>query len=510
MTNPTVRALVQHAAPALAARWAADLREVVRSGYEARDEAEVRSSCERGVAAFVAWLASGEPAAIEAYVRDEAASRLAQRVALADLLRALLQFRSTVGSWLGDEMLPSASAWEVAQAVEAFVRDAVGAAGAAYEEETLRGGQDLQAEPKAPPAYPHGVPVAPPAPERAGLPPAGPAAPHPEFPLRQPPPIPPTPEAGRLPARVAEALALAAAFTGAPQAVVVWTGSRSLAAWLDRDAVEVVDAPDAASWFELWTGDGQGWDPALSRGLPGDGWFVVPLPLSRGLLAVRSVAAWTVAVVEHLAPFFASALADADARDAGEEAMGQVIEVMAQAVDAKAGFARGHSTRVAELAGQIAAGLHLATDQVRSIRRAALLHDVGKIAVSERILHKKDRLTAGERTILSLHTERGARLLARAPALAPLAPLVAYHNARYDGGPGRRPARDAIPMGARVIAVADAYDAMISPRPHRRAMPPDDAIAELRRAAGTQFDPAVVEALVEALVRAGIRETSPA
>jgi two-component system cell cycle response regulator len=132
------------------------------------------------------------------------------------------------------------------------------------------------------------------------------------------------------------------------------------------------------------------------------------------------------------------------------------------------------------------------------VERAAELHDIGKVAVPDAILHKHGRLDARERRFMRQYPLVGERILRAAPSLSPLAPLVRSSHERWDGlgyPDGLR--RTESPIGARIIAACDAYHAMCSAQPYRSALRDDEAVAELHRCAGTQFDPAVVEALCE-------------
>jgi len=135
--------------------------------------------------------------------------------------------------------------------------------------------------------------------------------------------------------------------------------------------------------------------------------------------------------------------------------------------------------------------------------RAAELHDVGKVAVPDAILQKRSSLDDSERAIIERHAEVGERILAAAPAMGPVARLVRSSHERYDGAgyPDRR-SGDEIPVGARIIAVCDAFHAMTSNRPYGRAIDPAEAMRELRANAGSQFDPAVIEIFCSEL-RAG-------
>jgi two-component system cell cycle response regulator len=157
----------------------------------------------------------------------------------------------------------------------------------------------------------------------------------------------------------------------------------------------------------------------------------------------------------------------------------------------------GHLSVVAELAERTARRLGLNRDELEVVRHAAELHDVGKVAIPDEILGKAGPLTEEEWTFVRRHTLAGERIIAAAPALTAVARLVRSSHERWDGaGYPDALAGDAIPLGSRIVAVADAFDAMTSGRPYRAAITHEDALAELQRCAGTQFDPAVVAAFV--------------
>ncbi|KKL13086.1 hypothetical protein LCGC14_2529270 [marine sediment metagenome] len=137
--------------------------------------------------------------------------------------------------------------------------------------------------------------------------------------------------------------------------------------------------------------------------------------------------------------------------------------------------------------------------------RAAELHDVGKMAIPDEILHKPGPLDDGEWGFVRQHTIVGGRILGAAPALLPVAKLVRSSHERYDGcGYPDAVAGEEIPLGARIVAVCDAFDAMTSDRPYRKSMSTAEALAELSSCAGSQFDPQVVEAF-----RAEVEELMP-
>jgi len=159
-----------------------------------------------------------------------------------------------------------------------------------------------------------------------------------------------------------------------------------------------------------------------------------------------------------------------------------------------------HVDAVTVLAEDVARQLGLAPHLVEQVRDAAQLHDIGKIAIPDAILSKPGPLDAEEWTFMRRHTIIGERIVGAAPALAEVAVLVRATHERHDGDGYPDGLRgDAIPIGARIISVCDAFDAMTSDRSYRVAMTPQDALAELRRSAGTQFDPRVVEAFRDAL-----------
>jgi putative nucleotidyltransferase with HDIG domain len=154
-----------------------------------------------------------------------------------------------------------------------------------------------------------------------------------------------------------------------------------------------------------------------------------------------------------------------------------------------------HSAHVAALAAGVARRLGLSDGDCADVVRAAELHDIGKIAIPYAILHKEGPLDADEWEMMRRHTMVGANILNAAPALARVAEFVLCSHERYDGaGYPRRLAGAAIPLASRIIFVCDAFDAMISDRSYQEGMSDDAALDQLRRNAGSQFDPAVVAA----------------
>ena len=179
---------------------------------------------------------------------------------------------------------------------------------------------------------------------------------------------------------------------------------------------------------------------------------------------------------------------------------------LAKAVDARDVYTGCHSERVSELAARVAARIGLPEEQVELTRLAASLHDLGKLAIPEEILRKPGPLTDAERLVLERHPQIGHRML-ESLGVDPVAEWVLHHHERWDGDgyPDGRFGEE-IPIGARIIFVADAYDAMTSDRVYRLRLSEEEALAELERCAGTQFDPAIVAAFAEEL---GLVEPEP-
>jgi putative nucleotidyltransferase with HDIG domain len=189
-----------------------------------------------------------------------------------------------------------------------------------------------------------------------------------------------------------------------------------------------------------------------------------------------------------------------------EAAYFATLGALAAALEAKDAYTNDHAIEIAELAGAVCDELRIAPADARLIRLGALLHDIGKIGIPESILRKPGPLTADESTVMQRHPQIGARILEPVPHFAQLVPLVRASHERYDGdGYPDGLAADRIPLGSRVIGVCDAFHAMTEDRVYRKAMGPDDAIAEIERCSGTQFDPVCVRALLEVVRAEGWR-----
>ena len=178
-----------------------------------------------------------------------------------------------------------------------------------------------------------------------------------------------------------------------------------------------------------------------------------------------------------------------------EELFMSVIVSLTMALEAKDAATEGHSVRVAAYSEAIGRELGLPPKTLDVIHRSCLVHDIGKIAVDESILTKQHPLNTMEREKMDMHPLIGESILRPIALLRPLLPGVRSHHEHYDGtGYPDGLAGEAIPIEARIMAVADAFDAMTSNRPYRNALPEEDALVELRRNAGTHFDPRVVAA----------------
>lgn len=178
----------------------------------------------------------------------------------------------------------------------------------------------------------------------------------------------------------------------------------------------------------------------------------------------------------------------------------EMVQTLARAIDAKDAYTYDHADRAMKYAKAIAVKMNLPYTIVRNIEYAALMHDIGKIGIADNILLKKEKLTEEEMKMLRKHPVIGNKILAPVKFLSPVAPMVLYHQEWYDGsGYPEGLAKEEIPLGARIVAVIDAYDAMTSDRPYRKAMPIKTAVKELKEGAGKQFDPRIVDIFINIL-----------
>ncbi len=176
------------------------------------------------------------------------------------------------------------------------------------------------------------------------------------------------------------------------------------------------------------------------------------------------------------------------------------VKALAEAIDGKDPYTRGHSERVKLYSVLMAEHMGLSQEDIEDIRVAALLHDVGKIGIEDRILKKPAALTEEEYTIMKTHPEKGAKIMAEIPQMKKYVPGMYYHHECMDGrGYPIGLKGDQIPLMARIISVADTFDAMTTNRPYQRAMTPEVAVQKIWSFAGTRYDPNVVAALESAL-----------
>ena len=179
---------------------------------------------------------------------------------------------------------------------------------------------------------------------------------------------------------------------------------------------------------------------------------------------------------------------------------GAIVRSLAAAVDLRDGYTHDHSRLVSQLSAAIARRIGLPTREVARVSEGALLHDVGKIGVPDAIFFKEDSLSAEEWVSIRRHPVLGKQIIEQAPELMDVMPLVLHHQEHYDGsGYPHRLRGDEIPLGARIIAAADAYHAIRSDRPYRSGRTHQEATRELQRCSGGQFDPSVIDALVAIL-----------
>jgi HD-GYP domain-containing protein (c-di-GMP phosphodiesterase class II) len=193
------------------------------------------------------------------------------------------------------------------------------------------------------------------------------------------------------------------------------------------------------------------------------------------------------------------------------------ITILAQAVELRDEYTGGHTARVSSYALLLAKHLNLPPSDLHLIRIGTPLHDIGKIGIDDAILRKPGRLTPEEFKVMQTHTVKGAAILGTLPDLAPVVPIARSHHERWDGqGYPDALAGEQIHRLARIVAVADAFDAMTSDRPYRRGMAPEVAFAEVQKQSGRQFDPecaaaflAIRQKVVEEVYSAAGKTTTP-
>jgi len=176
------------------------------------------------------------------------------------------------------------------------------------------------------------------------------------------------------------------------------------------------------------------------------------------------------------------------------------VYALAATVDAKDHFTYGHSQRVAAISEMIGKAIGLSREELATLHAASLLHDIGKVGVSDSILTKPSKPTEDEWAVIRKHSAEGARIVGYVKGLALVVPIIHHHHEWYDGTgyPDGLKGED-IPLGARIMSITDAYDTMTTPRTYRNVVSQQEALEELRRCSGTQFDPELVEVFCRAL-----------
>ena len=205
-------------------------------------------------------------------------------------------------------------------------------------------------------------------------------------------------------------------------------------------------------------------------------------------------------LVTSFAAQAAEAIENARLHKKSEDQFMETINSLSKAVDAKDHYTYGHSGAVTKHAIEVAKEMRLSWEEIRNIEIAARLHDIGKIGIPESILNKAGQLSEDERKIINEHPKMAIRILKTAESLRESKPLIHFHHERYDGsGYPAGLSGKGIPLGARIIAVADAFDAMRTKRPYRKVLSLEEAVNELQDKAGTQFDPEVVKVFLKVL-----------
>ncbi|MGZ3695095.1 MAG: HD-GYP domain-containing protein [Bdellovibrionota bacterium] len=178
----------------------------------------------------------------------------------------------------------------------------------------------------------------------------------------------------------------------------------------------------------------------------------------------------------------------------------EALRAIVSTLDEKDSYTHGHSIRVSEYAVILGEELNLSEIEIREVELAALLHDVGKIGIPDNILLKPGRLTQAEFEIMKSHPVRTGKILEKITALRHLIPGIVHHHERFDGlGYPSGLKGDGIPLYARIILIADTFDAMTSTRPYRLALDKEIAFEELNRCSGSQFDPYLVQCFIKAV-----------
>jgi HD-GYP domain-containing protein (c-di-GMP phosphodiesterase class II) len=185
-------------------------------------------------------------------------------------------------------------------------------------------------------------------------------------------------------------------------------------------------------------------------------------------------------------------------RDVEAKLMTEVNMALANAIEAKDSYTRGHSERLAKLAGACAERMGLSRDEAAAVRLGAILHDVGKIGIPDRILRQSMALTEDEMAWMRRHPQIGADIIGPVEGLHHVAPLIRHHHEKFDGtGYPKGLKGEDIPLGSRIISVADAFEAMVADRIYRPSLGLNKALEEIKTGRGSHFDPRVVDAFLD-------------
>ena len=248
--------------------------------------------------------------------------------------------------------------------------------------------------------------------------------------------------------------------------------------------------------------------PLASRGIKS--FLVLPIFLKQklsgiitlGYLEPPGLTQEDLAQARQLADQAAVAFSNAQLIDELNQLSWGTLTALARTIDAKSPWTAGHSERVTKIALKIGQVIGLSSEDIDSLRRGGLLHDIGKIGIQPEILDKPGKLTAKERQLMQEHVRLGARILEPIAAFAEAIPIVLQHHERFDGkGYPEGLAGEAINFNARILAVAEYFEAITSKRPYRKALSRQSGIKFIKRGAGREFDPKVVQAFLEAMTQ---------
>lgn len=236
------------------------------------------------------------------------------------------------------------------------------------------------------------------------------------------------------------------------------------------------------------------------------GYRDIPFMEYSGIKVVMSaLALWCFGVIGYILMQFRIRGLDAR-REKDERIIDQMMNMFAGLIDAKDEYTKGHSARVAYYAKEIARRMQLGEEEVRKIGYIAMLHDCGKIGIPDQVLQKPDSLTGEERSVIKEHTIMGGKVLENFTEIEGLKDGALYHHERFDGTgyPFGLKGKE-IPFYARIIGVADSFDTMNSDRVYRERLPKERILEELKKNAGTQFDPEIVKYMIE-IIQEGFNE----